>query len=250
MDGCRSLRQTPWSLNRLPLRKLNMVNCDSLTGLLLVTDLIETKPSPYRRINLWLLEAATSLSSLTDLSIQGEIDVELLRTLTGSAELLSFTCEQQIPEKLIMTLAQKTGTTQPLYLFKTLVIENFNYGAIGASFSCHSFSSFPCLTELKLINLSIREIPQDIDCLLSLRKMDLTGNDFVHLPKTMAQLTKLEYLILRNCRHLKALPLLTQLDTRTLPGVDIQTRGLIELCIDNCKNLQSLQDQLLCKTMN
>jgi Leucine-rich repeat (LRR) protein len=217
-------------------------------GLLLVTDDHNqpkaSRPSPYRHINLLLLDTVTALSSLTELSIQGEISVKLLHTLIGSAEHLSFTCEQQIPDQLKITMAQKTGSIQPLHLIKTLVIERFNYGAREAPFSCQSFSSFPCLTELKLINLSIREIPQDIDCLLSLRKMDLTGNDFVHLPKTMAQLTKLECLTLRNCRQLKALPLLTP--TLTLPGLDNQPRGLIELCIDNCKNLQSLQDQLLC----
>ncbi|CAH8359439.1 unnamed protein product [Eruca vesicaria subsp. sativa] len=212
MEGCTSLRQTPGSIDKLHLRKLNIVRCDSLVGGMEVCYLNEPEDNSFhRRIELILLEQVATLSSLTDLSIQGKINVALLHTLTGTAQRLSFTSE---------------------HLLKTLVIERLEYLEMGDSFTCHSFSNFPCLTELKLINLNIREIPQDIDCLLSLRTLDLTGNDFVHLPKTMSQLTKVEYLTLRNCHNLDALP---------------QLRGLLELCIDNCKNLvQSLEDELLC----
>ncbi|CAN6938351.1 unnamed protein product, partial [Brassica oleracea] len=240
MEGCKSLKQTPGSIDRLHLRKLNIDRCDSLVDGMEVHYLNEPEGSFHRRVELFLLDQRATLSSLTDLSIQGKINVALLHTLTGTAERLSFTSEEQIPEELIMMLELKTGTTQLLHLFRTLVIERLDYVEFGASFTCHSFSNFPCLTELKLTNLNIRELPEDIDCLLSLRTIDLTGNDFVHLPKTTAQLTKLEYVTLRNCRHLDALPQLT------LPRVDNQARGLLELCIDNCKNLRSLQDQLLC----
>ncbi|ONH89631.1 hypothetical protein PRUPE_8G005600 [Prunus persica] len=71
-----------------------------------------------------------------------------------------------------------------------------------------SFSSITCLTELDIsyCNLMDGAIPNDFGRLLSLRKLNLGGNNFVRLPESISQLSKLEYLNLSNCRRLQSLP--------------------------------------------
>ncbi|GMI79449.1 DOMINANT SUPRESSOR OF camta3 NUMBER 1 [Hibiscus trionum] len=64
------------------------------------------------------------------------------------------------------------------------------------------------LTELKLsyCNLCEGDIPNDISCLSSLIWLDLSGNNFLSIPSSLAQLSKLKDLRLSNCRELKSLP--------------------------------------------
>ncbi|VVA91675.1 unnamed protein product [Arabis nemorensis] len=101
------------------------------------------------------------------------------------------------------------------YGFKSLDIKRFNYND-GAPFQCYSFSKFPCLTELNLINLNIKCIPVDIGLLRELQKLDLSGNDFMNLPTEMENLSKMKSLPLCNCPKLLVLPQLTQLETLRL----------------------------------
>ncbi|CAL8988527.1 unnamed protein product [Prunus brigantina] len=67
------------------------------------------------------------------------------------------------------------------------------------------------LTELNLsdCNLLEGEIPGDIGCLSSLASLNLSSNNFVSLPKSISELSKLEYLSLRHCCELQELPLLS-----------------------------------------
>ncbi|XP_070680806.1 TMV resistance protein N isoform X2 [Malus domestica] len=71
-----------------------------------------------------------------------------------------------------------------------------------------SISSLTSLTELDLsyCNLIDGAIPQDFGHLISLRKLNLSGNNFVRLPESICQLSKLESLNLSNCRRLQLLP--------------------------------------------
>ena len=49
------------------------------------------------------------------------------------------------------------------------------------------------------------EIPEDIGCLSSLEWLDLRGNMFESLPKSIKHLSKLETLLLRDCNMLRSL---------------------------------------------
>nr|XP_023918607.1 TMV resistance protein N-like [Quercus suber] len=70
-----------------------------------------------------------------------------------------------------------------------------------------SFLSGLCsLTELKLRDCNLREIPNDIGCLFFLEKIDLSENSFVCLPDSISQLCKLEKMDLKNCTSLQSLP--------------------------------------------
>lgn len=107
------------------------------------------------------------------------------------------------------------------------------------------------MTKLKLINLNIQEIAEDISDLQFLETLDLTGNDFKFLPSTMGQVAKLKYLSLQNCRKLQALPQLGQVERLTLSGCVnlLYLRGLLgvellELRLENCSGLRSLSEEL------
>lgn len=122
---------------------------------------------------------------------------------------------------------------------KSLEVKRLGYIESNAPFSCNSFECFPFLTKLKLINLNIQEIAGDISDLQFLETLDLTGNDFKSLPSTMGQITKLKYLSLQNCRELRALPQLAQVERLTLSGC-VKLRSLLELSLENCRSLPSL----------
>ncbi|KAK8973521.1 hypothetical protein V6N11_030711 [Hibiscus sabdariffa] len=64
------------------------------------------------------------------------------------------------------------------------------------------------LTKLRLrdCNLCEGDIPNDISCLSSLETLDLSGNNFLSIPSSLTQLSKLQYIGLSNCRELKSLP--------------------------------------------
>ncbi|CAN6555775.1 unnamed protein product [Malus baccata var. baccata] len=91
-------------------------------------------------------------------------------------------------------------------------------------------SGFRSLMELDLSghNLCEGAIPNDIGCLLSLVSLNLSGNDFVNLPTSISQLTKLENLYLSRCRRLQHLPVLSS-------DVDLQVTA------DGCTKLEMLE---------
>ncbi|KAH0657748.1 hypothetical protein KY289_026496 [Solanum tuberosum] len=67
------------------------------------------------------------------------------------------------------------------------------------------------LRSLEILNLSFYNLidgglPEDIGCLSSLKELHLNGNNFVHLPESIAQLGDLETLYLSNCKRLPQLP--------------------------------------------
>ncbi|KAM3327922.1 hypothetical protein P3S68_033384 [Capsicum galapagoense] len=75
------------------------------------------------------------------------------------------------------------------------------------------------LRSLKILNLCHcnlidGELPDDIGCLSSLKKLDLSGNNFEHLPRSIAQLGALRCLDVSHCKRLTQLPEFpVQLDT-------------------------------------
>ncbi|KAH0661333.1 hypothetical protein KY284_026264 [Solanum tuberosum] len=67
------------------------------------------------------------------------------------------------------------------------------------------------LRSLEILNLSSCNLidgglPEDIGCLSSLKKLDLSKNNFEHLPRSIAQLGALEALYLSYCKRLTQLP--------------------------------------------
>ncbi|CAL9240466.1 unnamed protein product, partial [Arabidopsis halleri] len=245
IQGCKRLRNIPESIRRLhTLKKLNAIDC-FLRGVEFRIDLSSSGTS------LSFPNNAMMFPFLKDLSIEGKLCIQLLG-LSGKTEHLSFGSKQQIPDQS-MTIEEEPGMPQFMSdsnSLKSLEIKQFSYMKYHDSFRCYKFQNFPCLTELKLINLNIQDIPEDISHLQFLETLDLEGNDVMSLPQTLGQLPKLKYLSLRNCRNLRILPQLTQVETLILSDcvnlqrlLKLQTKEeratycLLEIWLDNCKDV-------------
>ncbi|TXG64882.1 hypothetical protein EZV62_011876 [Acer yangbiense] len=79
-----------------------------------------------------------------------------------------------------------------------------NSGCIGLMLPPLAGLSF--LRELDVRDCNLLEIPSDIGSLFSLRMLYLDGNNFVSLPDSISQLSRLVHLCLKNCRRLQSLP--------------------------------------------
>ncbi|KAK0578679.1 hypothetical protein LWI29_014322 [Acer saccharum] len=84
------------------------------------------------------------------------------------------------------------------------------------------------IQELLLNNCHLMEIPEDIGCLSSLERLELDGNDFGSLPKSMKQLSMLTELYVNDCNELQSL-------TELPPNL-----GYLEAM--NCEQLQTPPD--------
>ena len=69
-----------------------------------------------------------------------------------------------------------------------------------------SLSGLWSMTKLDLSHCNLQAIPDAFDCLSSLLILNLEGNEFIWLPKSMIQLSNLQDLFLRGCSNLRSLP--------------------------------------------
>ncbi|XP_050257545.1 TMV resistance protein N-like [Quercus robur] len=69
-----------------------------------------------------------------------------------------------------------------------------------------SLSGLWSLTKLDLSHCNLQAIPNAFDCLSSLLILNLEGNEFIWLPKSMIQLSNLQDLFLCGCSNLRSLP--------------------------------------------
>ena len=74
--------------------------------------------------------------------------------------------------------------------------------------------------DLSYCNLSV--VPDGIGLLHRLISLDLSGNDFVHLPASISLLSNLKMLCLNNCKRLQSLPKLSIVNEDTLSGLPIR----------------------------
>ena len=115
----------------------------------------------------------------------------------------------------------------------------------------HSLSSLCSLTELDLSFCNLQSIPIEIGCLSSLLELNLEGNNFICLPKSMIQLSNLRGLELNFCTSLRSLPKLplniegisvtccTSLEKISIRPEDKFVPGLV---LTNCVKLIENQD--------
>uniref|UniRef100_M1BA12 Bacterial spot disease resistance protein 4 n=1 Tax=Solanum tuberosum TaxID=4113 RepID=M1BA12_SOLTU len=105
------------------------------------------------------------------------------------------------------------------------------------------YFSFPVVSDglrlLENLNLSYCNVidvglPEDIGFLSSLNELYLSGNNFEHLPQSIAQLGALRSLDLSDCKRLKE-----------LPGFE-GMQNLATLNLSNCMNLEEVHHSLKC----
>ncbi|KAK8712322.1 hypothetical protein V6N13_147562 [Hibiscus sabdariffa] len=177
LRGCKSLRSLPTEIGIESLETLILKDCFHLVSL----------PSS--------IDACTRLKSL-DLS--GCYKVENLPENLQQLEVL---------EELDLS---ETAITKPpsfIFQFKNLKVLSFSWLG-GLASKLPLLSDLSLLRKLKLrdCNLCEGDIPSDIYCLSSLKVVDLSGNNFISVPSSLARLPKLEHLRVSNCRELKSLP--------------------------------------------
>ncbi|XP_010537573.1 PREDICTED: disease resistance protein RML1A-like isoform X2 [Tarenaya hassleriana] len=251
--GCTRLQLPPKSISDLPttLTELDLSNCDRLRDLEINVSALAASEEHNRRITLKFPNSARELKYLGRVSIDGNIDITLPPQLQGKADHLSYHTDQHILHKFTDLKLLTCDRGQDFHKFSSLTIMRFNYHGVHVPFECNSFSTFPFLRELNLINVHINDLPDNIGKLPFLEKLNLTGNDFKKLPESMTNLTKLKRLVLCNCRNLRSLPELSRLDTLTLSDctnleelMNQEEHCLLELGLENCMMVRSLSDQL------
>ncbi|KAH0777620.1 hypothetical protein KY290_009031 [Solanum tuberosum] len=99
--------------------------------------------------------------------------------------------------------------------------------------------------DLSNCNLIDGGLPEDIGSLSSLKRLDLSGNNFEHLPRSISQLGALEYLHLSDCKRLTQLPE----DIRALRALNLSNAmRRIQLPEDNGAR-QSMSDDSFCNSL-
>ena len=206
-----------------------------------------------------------NLKLLKDVNISGCSKLQRLPENVGNAESVE---ELDVSGTAIREVPSSIG------LLKNLKVISFN-GCKGlSSFNSTSwydllpFSSRPkiadpvglssllglcSLTTLNLQNCNLSAIPDDIGCLFSLEKIDLSENSFFCLPDSIGQLCKLGILTLTDCTSLRSLPKLPLSIVKVWGGgctsletiLDLQIPNFLfkgELYLSNCSKLADNQD--------
>ncbi|KAI3800974.1 hypothetical protein L1987_29074 [Smallanthus sonchifolius] len=80
----------------------------------------------------------------------------------------------------------KLGTEDPHFLMKVTGLTN--------------------LTDLTMVECNVSQVPSEIENMVSLKNLDLSGNTFSSLPDSLSNLSQLAYLIIEDCQQLQLLP--------------------------------------------
>uniref|UniRef100_A0A6N2LHE3 ADP-ribosyl cyclase/cyclic ADP-ribose hydrolase n=1 Tax=Salix viminalis TaxID=40686 RepID=A0A6N2LHE3_SALVM len=227
--NCTSLRDLPSNLEMESLKACTLNGCSKLDKfpdivgnmnclreLRLDGTAIAELPSSFHRLAGLVLLNMSSCKNLESIpsSISGLKSLKKL-DVSDCSEL------KNIPENLgkVESLeefdASGTSIRQPpasFFLLKNLKVLSFN-GCKRLTVNLTdqvlpSLSGLCSLEELDLraCNLGEGAVPEDIGFLSSLRSLNLSKNNFVSLPKSINQLSRLEKLALKDCVMLESLP--------------------------------------------
>ncbi|TYI03685.1 hypothetical protein ES332_A11G357800v1 [Gossypium tomentosum] len=250
LRGCRSLRSLPTKIGMESLETLILSGCSNLVR---------------------FPEIDGKMECLKSLDLSGCYKVE---NLPESLQQLEFLEELDLSETAITKL--------PSFIFqlKNLKVLSFNGCKVPSKLQRNLSSLFkviqrgrmssmalmlPSLSRLRELNLrysNLREgdIPNDLSCLSSLKKLDLSGNSFSNIPVSLMRLSKLQYLGLSNCNvrnlceadipsDISGLSSLILLDLRGnnfigIPSALTRLSKLKTLRLSNCKELKSVPELL------
>ncbi|KAE8648990.1 hypothetical protein Csa_007990 [Cucumis sativus] len=90
-------------------------------------------------------------------------------------------------------------------IFKEIFLWLCNTPATGI-FGIPSLAGLYSLTKLNLKDCNLEVIPQGIECMVSLVELDLSGNNFSHLPTSISRLHNLKRLRINQCKKLVHFP--------------------------------------------
>lgn len=199
LSECKKLSKLPNSIcNLKSLESLNLSGCSQL----------ETFPDIFEKMeNLELLDL--NGTGITQLPSSIEFLVGLLELRLDNCINLS-----KLPDNLwrltsldCLEISNPNPVTLSLPKFPSLV-------------------DFCYLQYLRLNDLHIVEIPEDLGCLFSLERLELCGNDFETIPASIKHLTNMKELFFGHCKRLQSLP--------ELPA------EIERLSVDHCTSLKIL----------
>jgi len=141
--------------------------------------------------------------------------------------------------------ASHSRSTSSVFEWNTLLDNSFFSAPTTLTYLLHSLRSLYCLREVDISYCHLSQVPDTIQCLRWLERLNLGGNNFVTLP-SLRKLSKLVYLNLEHCRLLESLPQLpfsTTIERDHNENIFFSTTGLV---IFNCPELS---DKEHCSSM-
>ncbi|XP_050253437.1 disease resistance protein RPV1-like [Quercus robur] len=220
LSGCSSLKKFPEVVGNMSCLLELYLNGTAINDLPLsmkhLTGLIKLDLRDCKSLSS-LPNACCSLMSLKVLTLSGcsKLDElpENLGNLKGLEELdVSGTAIKGLPKSInllknlrIMSFHGCEGPS-PKSSNKLLGFPLMSRSADPMGMLVHNLSGLCSLIELDLSYCNLQTIPDVIGCLSSLLKLDLKGNNFVYLPKSMVRLSNLKVLYLICCMSLRSLP--------------------------------------------
>ncbi|WJX44696.1 hypothetical protein P8452_31644 [Trifolium repens] len=230
----RNLIKMPSFLEIPNLERLDLRGCIKLVQ-------IDPSISILRRLSELNLENCTNLVSIPN-NIFGLSSLEYLN-LSGCQKLLNnkLLKRQRQIENLEM-LDKKESTTQYQSTAVTVLKPSFWYWKFfrkqenSVCLLLPSSSRLSCLISLNVSFCNLLEIPNAIGWLHSLERLNLGGNNFVTLPSSIKELSKLRHLNMEHCTQLKHFPELSS--KFVLPIRETFCGGYdMKLYIFDCPNL-------------
>ncbi|KAH0750703.1 hypothetical protein KY290_029935 [Solanum tuberosum] len=206
LEECFRLEEFPEIIGRMKLELKIKVKC---IGIREIPSYIIQHQAHLIELDLSDMEKLVALpSNIGMLKGLVKLDVSLCSKLGSLPE------EIGDLENLVKLDASYTRISQPpssIVRLNNLVFLSFE----GLCLEDGEYFVFPRVNEglrsLKILNLNFCNIidgglPEDIGCLSSLKELHLSGNDFEHLPGSIAQLGALQTLYLTYCERITQLP--------------------------------------------
>ncbi|KAJ6973571.1 TMV resistance protein N-like [Populus alba x Populus x berolinensis] len=227
--NCKSIRILPSNLEMESLKFFTLDGCSKL----------EKFPNIVGNMNCLMklcldetgiAELSSSIRHLIGLEVLSMNNCKNLKSIPSSIHCLKSLKKldmsgcfelENIPENLgkVESLEEfdvsGTSIRQPpasIFLLKNLKVLSFDgCKRIAVNPTDQRLPSLSGLCSLEVLDLcacNLREgaLPEDIGCLSSLKSLDLSRNNFVSLPRSINKLSRLETLVLEDCRMLESLP--------------------------------------------
>ncbi|TXG65981.1 hypothetical protein EZV62_007256 [Acer yangbiense] len=211
---CENLEMLPSGIcNLTSLQHLDLSGCSRLE--MLPKNLGNLKSLKYLLANRAAIkELPHSIAHLNGLNILFLRSCKNLETLpSGICNLTSLRHLELSDCSRLEILLENLGNLKSLEYLSAdrIAICQLPYSMKGLRFTHSSgldlwYSRWCSLTRLFLSDCNLNFIPKDIGCLSSLIELDLSLNNFDGLPQSMMDLWNLEFLHLDNCKQLQSIP--------------------------------------------